>query len=230
MLKVENVTKRYGNIIANDNVSFELLDNQITILLGENGAGKSTIIKAITGFLNYDGTIDLDGKDAKDLETKKQIGFVPEVPELYGELTVWQQIQFVAYAYGIKDFEDIAEKYLHFFRIIDKKHELCGALSKGMKQKVSIISALVLNPRVLILDEPMVGLDPEAIRDLRNLLNELKSTCCIMLSTHIIDTVASIWDQALIMNKGKLVYKAHRDSFDNAEGSLEEIYFEKKGQ
>lgn len=229
MLKVENVTKQYGNIFANSNVSFELKDNQITILLGENGAGKSTIIKAITGFLNYEGEITLDGKDAKDLETKKQIGFVPEVPELYGELTVWQQIQFVAYAYGVKDFEEEANKYLELFRISEKKDELCGSLSKGMKQKVSVISALVLKPRVLILDEPMVGLDPEAIRDLRNLLNELKSECCIMLSTHIIDTVVNIWDQVLIMNKGKLVYRAHKDTFDDSKGTLEEIYFEKKG-
>lgn len=229
MLKVEDVSKQYGKIFANKNVTFDLLDNQITILLGENGAGKSTIIKSITGFLNYEGNISLDGRDAKDIETKRSIGFVPEVPELYNELTVWQQIEFVAYAYGVENFQEDANKYLELFRIMDKKDELCGSLSKGMKQKVSVIAALVLKPRVLILDEPMVGLDPEAIRDLRNLLVELKSECCILLSTHIIDSVANIWDQALIMNKGRLVYRAHRDTFDDTEKSLEEIYFEKKG-
>ncbi len=229
MLRVQNVTKTYNKLVANNDVSFTLLDNQITILLGENGAGKSTIIKAITGFLNYEGHITIDDKDIRELEAKRMIGFVPEVPELYGELTVWQQIQFVAFGYGVKDFEEDANKYLSLFRIADKKDELCGALSKGMKQKVSVICALVLRPRVLILDEPMVGLDPEAIRDLKNLLEQLKVQCTILLSTHIIDSVTSIWDQVLIMNKGNLVFQSTRSDLENTSQTLEEIYFEKKG-
>lgn len=230
MLKVENVTKRYNKVIANDDVSFTLKDNQITILLGENGAGKSTIIKAITGFLNYEGKITLDNKDCKDLEVKRMVAFVPEVPELYNELTVWQQIQFVAYAYGVRDFEEKAKEYLNLFRISDKKDELCGSLSKGMKQKVSVIAALVLNPRLLILDEPMIGLDPEAIRDLKNLLESLKSSCMILLSTHLIESVTTIWDQVLIMNKGKLVFNSTKEEVHSSSQNLEEIYFEKKGE
>lgn len=229
MLKIENVTKKYNSVVANNNISFELNDNQVTVLLGENGAGKSTIIKAITGFLNYQGRITLDGKDCRNLEVKKMVGFVPEVPELYNELTVWQQIQFVAYAYGVKEFEKDALHYLELFRILNKKDELCGALSKGMKQKVSIIVALILKPRLLILDEPMIGLDPEAIRDLKSILESFKNNCMVLLSTHLIESVDTLWDQVIIMNKGNLVYKTTRSQFESSEKSLEEIYFEKKG-
>lgn len=229
MLRVENVTKKYKNLVANNDVSFTLQDNQITILLGENGAGKSTIIKSITGFLKFDGHITLDGKDVTDIEVKKSIGFVPEIPELYGELTVWQQINFIAYAYGIKEFEENAKYLLQLFRIFDKKDELCGTLSKGMRQKVSVICALILKPRVLILDEPMIGLDPEAIRDLKLMLEQLKDRCMILLSTHIIDSVTSIWDQVLIMNKGNLVYQATRTQLEESGKTLEEVYFAQKG-
>lgn len=229
MLRVESVTKQYKDVLASNNVSFTLHDNQITVLLGENGAGKSTIIKAITGFLNYEGHITLDGKDCKELEVKRMIGFVPEVPELYGELTVWQQIQFMAYAYGVKNFEEDANYYLQLFRIEDKKDALCGALSKGMKQKVSVISALILRPRLLILDEPMIGLDPEAIRDLKSVLEQLKERCMIFLSTHLIESVASLWDQVIIMKKGNVVYQTTKEAFKDSPQTLEEIYFEKKG-
>lgn len=229
MLVVQNVTKMYKDLAANNNVSFTLKDNQITILLGENGAGKSTIIKSIVGFLNFEGSISLDNKDIHELEVKRQIGYVPEVPELYNELTLWQQIQFVAYAYGVKDFEETANYYINLFRISDKKDELCGALSKGMKQKVSVICALVLKPRILILDEPMIGLDPEAIRDLKLVLEQLKDRCMILISTHLIDSVTSIWDQVIIMNHGNIVFNATKEEFEGTTETLEEIYFQKKG-
>lgn len=229
MLRVENVTKMYKDLAANNNVCFTLKDNQITVLLGENGAGKSTIIKSIVGFLKYDGSITLDGKDIQDLDVKRQIGYVPEVPELYGELTLWQQLQFVAYAYGIKDFEERANHYLNLFRISEKKDELCGALSKGMRQKVSVISALILKPRILILDEPMIGLDPEAIRDLKLVLESLKNECMILVSTHLIESVTSIWDQVIIMNHGNVVFNTTKEEFEGSNETLEEIYFQKKG-
>lgn len=229
MLRVENVTKMYKDLAANNNVCFTLKDNQITVLLGENGAGKSTIIKSIVGFLKYDGSITLDGKDIQDLDVKRQIGYVPEVPELYGELTLWQQLQFVAYAYGIKDFEERANYYLNLFRISEKKDELCGALSKGMRQKVSVISALILKPRILILDEPMIGLDPEAIRDLKLVLESLKNECMILVSTHLIESVTSIWDQVIIMNHGNVVFNTTKEEFEGSNETLEEIYFQKKG-
>lgn len=229
MLRVENVTKMYKDLAANNNVCFTLKDNQITVLLGENGAGKSTIIKSIVGFLKYDGSITLDGKDIQDLEVKRQIGYVPEVPELYGELTLWQQLQFVAYAYGIKDFEERANHYLNLFRISEKKDELCGALSKGMRQKVSVISALILKPRILILDEPMIGLDPEAIRDLKLVLESLKDECMILVSTHLIDSVTTLWDQVIIMNHGNVVFNTTKEEFEGTNETLEEIYFQKKG-
>lgn len=229
MLEIKNVTKRYKDLLANNNISTRIEKNQITILLGENGAGKSTLIKSIVGFLKFEGEIIVDGIPNKELAAKTKIGYVPEIASLYNELTVMQQFQFVAYAYGIKNFEETAEYYLNRFRIYDKKDSLCGTLSKGMRQKVSIICALILKPEILILDEPLIGLDPEAIRDLRTILEEKKEMMGILLSTHIIETIATIWDKVIILNKGSLVFEATRKEFENSNQTLEEVYFAKKG-
>lgn len=225
MLTVSHVTKTYGNNIANNDVSFTLNDNQITVLVGQNGAGKSTIIKCIVGFLNYHGEITLDGKDIQELDVKRQIGYIPEVPELYNELTVYQHFQFIANAYHITGFEERANHYLDLFKLTPKKDELCGSLSKGMRQKVSIICALIINPRLLIVDEPMVGLDPDAIRDLKQVFETLKAECSIFISTHLLDSVENLWDQALIMNAGKIVFSTLRENFDSTTQRLEDIYF-----
>ncbi|MBF0779755.1 MULTISPECIES: ABC transporter ATP-binding protein [unclassified Granulicatella] len=225
MLNVSQVSKRYGKNLVNNDLSFTLADKQLSVLLGPNGSGKSTIIKCIVGFLRYEGDITLDGKPIHDLDVKRQIAYVPEVPELYNELTVWQHFQFIAYAYGITNFEQDAEHYLTLFQLHTKKDDLCGSLSKGMRQKVSIICALILNPRVLIVDEPMIGLDPDAIRELKNIFLTLKETCAILVSTHLIDSITNIWDQVLILNQGKLVYTSTKDEFEQSHQSLEDIYF-----
>ncbi|WP_205422842.1 MULTISPECIES: ABC transporter ATP-binding protein [unclassified Granulicatella] len=224
MLSVLNVSKSYGSHFANKNVTFTLEDRQITVLLGENGAGKSTIIKCITGFLNYTGYISLNDVSINDLNVKRQIAYIPEVPELYNELTVYQHFQFIANAYHVEDYEEKAMTYLDMFHLTPKKDELCGSLSKGMKQKVSIICALILNPKVLILDEPLIGLDPDAIRTLKETLSTLKQECCILISTHLLDSVSNLWDQVLIMKHGEIVFHATKDTFDDT-NSLEDIYF-----
>lgn len=229
MLLVEHVTKKYGKTEVVKDLSFTLHDNHVTVLLGHNGAGKSTIIKCIVGFLNYNGSITLDGKPVSDLEAKRQIAYIPEVPELYNELTVWQHFEFLARAYGVTDYHERAEKYLAIFKLTAKKEELCGSLSKGMRQKVSIICALILNPRVLIVDEPMVGLDPDAIKALKNLFQELKSECAIFISTHLISSIDDLWDQVLILKQGELVYSATKESFAAQQETLEDIYFAHQG-
>lgn len=225
MLTVSHVTKNYGKKRVVNDVSFELKDNQITVLVGQNGAGKSTIIKCIVGFLNFEGDIKLDGKSYQDLDVKRQIGYIPEVPELYNELTVAQHFQFIAHAYNITNYQEIVDNYLNIFNLTEKRDELCGSLSKGMRQKVSIICALILQPRVLIVDEPMVGLDPNAIRDLKTILSQLKENCAIFISTHLLESVENLWDQVLIMNSGNVVFQSYKNDFATLNQSLEEVYF-----
>lgn len=225
MLQVSNVTKFYGKNKVNDNISFTLNDNQITVLIGQNGAGKSTIIKCIVGFLNHEGEITLDGVDHHDVSVKKQIGYIPEVPELYNELTVQQHFDFIASAYQVTDYQESVDHYLDLFQLTEKRNELCGALSKGMRQKVSIICALLLKPRVLIVDEPMVGLDPDAIRELKRIFIALKENCAVFISTHLLSSVEDLWDQVLIMNSGKVVFNSLKVDFDETKQSLEDVYF-----
>lgn len=225
MLTVSHVFKNYGKKQVIKDVSFTLNKGQITVLAGQNGAGKSTIIKCITGFLKFDGDITLEGKRYDDLEVKRQIGYIPEVPELYNELTVKQHFQFIALAYGVTDYEERVQKYLSIFNLTAKQDELCGALSKGMRQKVSIICALVLNPKVLIVDEPMVGLDPDAIREFKRILVQLKEECAIFISTHLLESVENLWDKVLIMNSGEVVFESEKDAFVASGQSLEDVYF-----
>lgn len=226
MLTVTNVTKKYKNFLANDNLSFRIEDGEVGILLGPNGAGKSTIIKSINGLLRYDGTIEINGVDNRSLEAKRQIGYVPEIPALYDTLTVAEHMEFIRRAYKVEDV-DIADKLLERFELADKKKKMGKELSKGMQQKVSICCALVHNPSVVIFDEPMVGLDPHAIKELKLMFRELKDEGkTVLISTHMIDTIEDYWDVAHIMMKGKIAATKHNRSSDLSEKSLDELFFE----
>ena len=223
MLKVNSVTKKLGKITANDDVSFTVNDGEIAVLLGPNGAGKSTIIKCITGLLRFSGEITLDGYNNKSLEAKSLIGYIPEMPAVYDMLTVGEHLQFIERAYKIKD-DETAEKLLTRFELYDKKDKLGKELSKGMQQKLSICCALVHKPRIIIFDEPMVGLDPHAIKQLKEVFRELKeSGASVLISTHMLDSVEDFWDTAYIMSGGKLVAK--KSSTDTEDESLEELFF-----
>lgn len=223
MLKVNSVTKKFGKITANDDVSFTVNDGEIAVLLGPNGAGKSTIIKCITGLLRFSGEITLDGYNNKSLEAKSLIGYIPEMPAVYDMLTVGEHLQFIERAYKIKD-DETAEKLLTRFELYDKKDKLGKELSKGMQQKLSICCALVHKPRIIIFDEPMVGLDPHAIKQLKEVFRELKeSGASVLISTHMLDSVEDFWDTAYIMSGGKLVAK--KSSTDTEDESLEELFF-----
>lgn len=226
MLTVNGVTKRYGKFLANDNLSFEVNDGEIGILLGPNGAGKSTIIKSIAGLLRYQGDISICGYNNSSIEAKRLLGFVPEMPALYDLLTVEEHFEFVRRAYRVNDTK-IIDPLLERFELTDKTKKLGKELSKGMQQKVSICCALIHDPKVIIFDEPMVGLDPHAIKELKDLFVELKSQGkTVIISTHMIDTVEDYWDVAHIMMNGRIVATKHnRKSADN-EKSLEELFFE----
>ena len=223
MLQVNNVTKKYGKLTANRDVSFQIGNGEIAVLLGPNGAGKSTIIKCIAGLLRFDGEILIDGFGNKTLDAKKRLGYVPEMPAIYDMLTVGEHLEFMLRAYKTQD-DGTADRLLERFELADKKDKLGKELSKGMQQKLSICCALVTHPSVLIFDEPMVGLDPHAIKQLKEVFLELRnSSATVLISTHMIDSVEAYWDKAYIMKDGAFV--AERSAADTTEATLEELFF-----
>jgi len=231
MLKVNNLTKRYKQVLAANNVSFEVCPGEIAVLLGPNGAGKSTTIKSIAGLLRFDGTITIGGKDNKSVEAKRIFGYVPETPALYETLTVWEHIEFIARAYNLENWGETARALLVRFEMDDKKDKLGKELSKGMQQKVSLICALMIKPAMIMFDEPMIGLDPKAIKELKDIFLELKNSgCAVLISTHIIDSIEGFWDKVLIMNKGEIAAVLTRDELMARGESLEDIFFSVTGR
>lgn len=226
MLLVQEVTKRYGKLIANDTVSFEVNPGEISILLGPNGAGKSTLIKCIAGLLKFSGRIYINGHENKSLEAKRELGYIPEIPALYEMLTVWEHLEFIARAYSLEDWKERAELLLQRFELDDKKKKLGNELSKGMQQKLSICCALLPQPKVILLDEPMVGLDPHAIKELKNIIMELKQEgAAILISTHMLDSVNEFWDSANIMIGGRIAARRSRKDIEGSDEDLEALFF-----
>ena len=223
MLQVNHVTKTYGKLTATRDVSFQIGNHEIAVLLGPNGAGKSTIIKCIAGLLRFQGEILLDGFPNKSIDAKKQLGYVPEMPAIYDMLTVGEHLEFMLRAYKMED-DGTADRLLERFELMDKKDKLGKELSKGMQQKLSICCALVHRPSVIIFDEPMVGLDPHAIKQLKEVFLELRDRgATVLISTHMIDSVEAYWDKAYIMKDGAFV--AQRSAGDTTEESLEDLFF-----
>lgn len=226
MFVVEGVTKKYGQLIANDNVGFMVNDGQIAILLGPNGAGKSTIIKCIIGLLRFDGKITINGLPNKSVAAKRMIGYVPEVPAVYDLLTVGEHMEFIARAYRLGKVDLQITDLLHRFEMIDKINKLGKELSKGMQQKLSICCALLPNPNVLIFDEPLVGLDPHAIKELKSIIKERKKQgVSILISTHMMDSVEDYWDVAHILMNGKVRASKYNNGDSMPTASLESLYF-----
>lgn len=227
MLKVEHLTKKYGKVFANSDISFELPDGSITVLLGPNGAGKSTVIKSIIGFLKYDGIITVDGLYNKSTDAKKLLGYIPEMPALYPNLTVGEHLEFVARAYRLKDYKEYKEELLKRFELDDKVKKFGDELSKGMQQKLSICCGLLPKPKVLLFDEPMIGLDPHAIKELKNIFEDLRSQgCSILISTHMLDSVDMLWDKTIILQNGVVKANISKTDLENSNTSLEELFFE----
>jgi ABC-2 type transport system ATP-binding protein len=226
MLNITNLTKRYENALGAENLSFSVQTGEIAVLLGPNGAGKSTTIKCIAGLLKFQGQIRIDGLDNKTVEAKRLFGYVPETPALYDLLNVWEHMEFIARAYGLKDWQGKADEILRRFDLDDKKDKLGKELSKGMQQKVSICCALLINPKMVLFDEPMIGLDPKAIKELKAVFSELKAAgAAVLISTHIIDSIEEIWDRVLIMNKSRIVLSHTRAELEAAGEQLESVFF-----
>lgn len=233
MLSVLNLVKTYGKQNAVNDISFELQGGEVVGLLGPNGAGKSTTMKCIVGLLRKtSGEITLGGYDHLSVQAKKLFSYIPETPYVYDLLTVREHMQFVAQAYGVRDWEKKAEEYLEMYELTDKRDKLGRDLSKGMRQKVSICCALLPDPQVLFFDEPMIGLDPKAIRNTKGIFKELKAQGkTILVSTHLIDGVESIADRIMILKNGNIV---GNDSISNLKAqfvqeegtSLEDLFLE----
>ena len=210
MIEVKNVTKKYGNVVAVDNISFTIKEGEIVGLLGPNGAGKSTTMNMMTGFIEQTkGEIIIDGHDMlkKPKKAKKEIGYMPEGVPLYTDLTVKE---FVTYMAEIKQVDkktrkEEVEKIIEQTGLKEVEKKLVKNLSRGYKQRVSMAGALVGGPKILILDEPTVGLDPKQITEIRSLIKKLGKTHTVILSSHILSEVSQICNKVIIINKGKIV-------------------------
>ena len=210
MIEVKNITKKYGNFTAVQDISFDVKDGEVVGLLGQNGAGKSTTMNVITGFIEpTEGTVIVNGYDImkKTKKAKKQIGYMPENVPLYQDLTVKE---FVSYMAELKLVErkirkEEVIKVIKETGLEEVQNKLIKNLSRGYKQRVSLAGALVGNPEVLILDEPTVGLDPKQIIEIRNLIKKLGKKHTVIISSHILSEISQICDRVVIINKGKLV-------------------------
>ena len=225
MIQVRNLTKKYGKTLANDDVNLTVDAGQLAVLLGPNGAGKSTLIKSICGLLRYDGAITIDGYANNTAEAKRIIGYVPEFPALYPMLTVGEHLEFIARSYRLESWKEYGEELLSRFELDDKRNKLGKELSKGMQQKVSVCCALLPQPKVVVFDEPLVGLDPHGIRELKDVITELRGRdCALLVSTHIIDSVEEDWDAVYIMRGGRIAREYRRSDLVGGE-TLESVYF-----
>ena len=230
MLEITNLTKSYKNFDAVKNLNLFIEEGEIGVLAGPNGAGKSTTIKSIAGLLRYKGEIKIGGYSNKSVEGKRLFSYVPELPGLFPLLTVREHMHFMARAYGIKDYEDYAEELFEIFDLSDKTEKFGSELSKGMQQKLSICCALITRPKLILFDEPMIGLDPKAIKKLKDIMLELKlQGVSMIVSTHLLDSVEDLWDRIVIMDKGNIVLSKTRKEIENelkdSEESLEDIFF-----
>ena len=210
MIEVQHLTKRYGRVVAVDDVSFRVERGEILGFLGPNGAGKSTTMRILSGYMPAtEGRANVAGFDVfdKPLDAKRRIGYLPETPPLYPDMTVREYLDFVARIKGVPNREkkDRVAAVMTRTHVADMADRHCGKLSKGYKQRVGLAQALIHNPDVLILDEPTAGLDPKQIIETRELIRGLAGDHTVVLSTHILPEVAQTCQRVVIINKGRVV-------------------------
>ncbi len=231
MLKIENLTKKYGEKKAVDNLSLHIQPGEMFAFIGHNGAGKTTTIKSCVGLLGFDeGEIYINGKSIKDdpIECKKQIAYIPDNPDLYEFMSGIKYLKFIADIYGVskEDREERIKKYGDMLEITENLAQPISSYSHGMKQKIAIISALIHDPKLLIMDEPFVGLDPKASFLLKE---EMKRICenggAIFFSTHVLDVAEKICDKIAIIKGGALVRSGSMEEVKGDE-SLESVFLE----
>jgi ABC-2 type transport system ATP-binding protein len=236
MIEVKNLTKRFGEIVAIDSISFELKKGEILGFLGPNGAGKTTTMRILTCYMSATyGEVTLAGYDIfKDAcEVKKRIGYLPETPPLYIDMTVKSYLDFVAKLKGLnsKDAKTKINRVVDKCGLGDVLNRIIGNLSRGFRQRVGIAQSIVHEPEILILDEPTSGLDPVQINEIRNFIKSLKGEHSIILSTHILPEVTMTCDRALVINKGKVIAQESLETLTHGK-TLEDAFLDlvTKGQ
>jgi len=225
MITTRDITKEFGRNRALHQVSFEIPSGQVVGLLGLNGAGKTTCIRIITGYLPpTDGRVVVDGIDVDEspLEIRKRIGYLPETPPLYAELTVRDYLLFIARLRGVhaENFNDAFERVVELTGLESVTNFLIRTLSLGYRKRVGIAQALIGDPPVLIFDEPISGLDPRQIVEVRNLMRKLAGKHTILISSHILTEVSRTCDRVLILHEGRIVEDVAGENLDR----LEEIF------
>ncbi len=208
MIEVDRLTRFYGPVPAIDNVSFQANKGEIVGFLGPNGAGKTTTMRMLTGYLPpSSGTARIAGHDIVEDSTaaRRQIGYLPESTPLYTEMTINDYLHFMARLRGVKDRTAAVERVMRKVSIDHRADDLIGHLSKGFRQRVGIAQALVHDPKLIILDEPTIGLDPRQIREVRELIGELRGEHTVLLSTHILSEAQQLCDRILIIKRGRIV-------------------------
>ncbi len=234
MIEIKNVTKKYGNKIAIEDVSFTVNDGDIFAFIGHNGAGKTTLIKSMVGIHDFDaGDILIDGMSIKDnpIECKKIMAFVPDNPETYEHMKAIDYINFICDMYDIDNEtrKENIKKYAELFDMEDKLGDTIDSYSHGMKQKIVLISALAHNPKILIMDEPFVGLDPKAVFDIKEILNEMvKDGKIVFYSTHILDVAEKLCSRVAIIKNGKLIKSGSMKKI-KGDKSLESVFMDLEG-
>lgn len=234
MIEVTNLTKKYGDHIAVDHLSFRVEKGQIYGFLGPNGAGKSTTMNIITGYLAAtEGTVTIDGKDVqKDPEEAKcAIGYLPELPPLYVDMTVREYLEFVAELKKVpkKERKQQIDEVMEMTQITDMQQRLIRNLSKGYRQRVGLAQAILGYPEVIILDEPTVGLDPKQIIEIRDLIRKLGENHTVILSSHILSEVSAVCDHIMIIAHGKLVASDSPENLQKLMSGSMELNLEVKG-
>ena len=226
MIVISHLTKRYGKITALNDVSCTFDNGQVTAIMGENGAGKSTLLKICAGILPFDaGEISIDGYSllTTPLQARKETGYLPEVPELYDRLTGREFLYYIASLRKIQRAQTLIENYAHFIGIEEALDYELGSYSKGMKQKISMISAILHTPNNLLLDEPVYGLDPLSSRTIQEFITERKGTTVI--ATHSTQLVERVADVVYFLIKGRIITSDKVDSLVQQHGSIEHAYF-----
>jgi len=231
MITVKNLTKRYGKIVALDDVTFDFNNSEVFAIMGENGAGKSTLLKICTGILPYTkGEVSIDNHSiAKEsLKARENMGYLPEMPEMYDRLTGREFLFYIASLRKLKDAEEKIDEITKNIGIYKSLDYEIGTYSKGMKQKISITSAIMHDPPNLLLDEPVYGLDPLTTRKIQEFIKEQKGTTII--ATHSTKLVEEVADSVYLLEHGKVTLFDKVDTLMKKYGSMEEAYFNTQGK
>lgn len=231
MLKINNLTKTYGEKKAVDDLSIHIAPGEIYGFIGHNGAGKTTTIKAACGILGFDsGDIFIDGVSIKDdpMKCKEKLAYIPDNPDMYEFMSGIKYLNFIADIYGVseQDRESRIKKYADEFGLTQDLAQPISAYSHGMKQKLAIISALVHTPKLLIMDEPFVGLDPKAAHSVKTIMRDMcNEGCAIFFSTHVLEVAEKLCDKIAIIKNGKLIMSGDTETV-KGDDSLEDVFLE----